>query len=187
MNKRILIIGLASLVGALSGTGVVLATQESAVDDRRSALEMLGVDQSDLRKALDTPSSNGALYVESHDRTRCVTDAGGSGTCQPIEIIEAGRSIGVSFCTPGLAPDRMRVRGLAPTGTSSVEVTYEDGTIRAAELANGVFVLDGPAPSTINGVGPKKVTFMLPDGNLEGPVLYPDEARDAKCSIEDVS
>jgi hypothetical protein len=168
------------------GTAVVVNASDQPTPPASGA-EALGVASSNLKHVVDTPSGNGALLTEAHGSMRCVVDTYGGGTCQPDSAVQAGRAVGTSFCTDGLDVDRLRIRGLAPDGTTSVVVTYEDGKTYDAKMAEGVFVLDGPAPFVNNGVLPKSVTFHGSQGDTTGAVPLPgDVARAATCSEEDL-
>lgn len=74
------------------------------------------------------------------------------GTCSSLEEAESGGSY---VALPGMAPDAVRVIGLAPNGTSRIAVdSGEDGTTdETVPVSSNIYQVDlKPVPTVISGI-----------------------------------
>ena len=144
MRRVIAVTGLAL---ALVAAGAATVVGNSGEEDNQ-LLAAHGVRSADQQAVGVIANSASELRAIVKGETHCLLDVAEAGLCKTQEDIDAGHAISTSECQPGLADDKLRILGIAPTGTSRVVVHFDNGdALATTPLEGGEWGIDAPHPS----------------------------------------
>ena len=95
-------------------------------------------------------------------------------TCGNLAAIDRGEAVSVSNECGPVGERLMEIIGLVPAGTTTVVLTYDDGSTQQVEAEHGAFKFDGTTP-TGSAPYPTGVTWLAPSGATLGSAPLPVE------------
>lgn len=160
------------------------AAQTSALDRLVADPELApqGLSKSAARLAATSPTG-ASIYLVPGRQTACLLGSDGSVTaCSPFPMQAANETIGgVTLCQAGssIPHGDLQVTLLLPGQPSDVTARYSDGTTKAEDVTNGVFVADAP----LSGPYPVSVSWAASNGSFQSASTgVPSDAASTNCA-----